>query len=194
VSLSVRRKNYYATGPSRQFSSPAGAVADLDAELNRATLQRQQHLAALTDLKQKGAAAAEVAQAKQRLQTDDSDIQSIEQRIDRSVPKAKVSIAQGVQLTFSPSDASRISKVAVTVHGTASRMQTISAAADAPKDSWIQSFILERSDGASALSPRSLPTKALATSHWIEITQIDFADGTLWKGHPEAECVVVAGD
>jgi hypothetical protein len=192
VSFSVQRKSYSAVEPRRQFAGAPGAVADADAELNRATLQRQQDLASLTDLEQKGAGAAEVAQAKQRVQADDSDIQIIQQRIDRSVLKAR--IAQGVQLTFSPSDASRISKAAVTVHGTASRVQTISAASDAPKDSWTESFVLERSDGASALSPRALRTKGLAVSNWIEITQIDFADGTLWKGRPDAGCVLVAQD
>jgi hypothetical protein len=109
-----------------------------------------------------------------------------------STPKAAV--AQAVQLTFSDSDASRISKAAVTVHGTSSKLQTTFTASHLPKDSWTESFTIERSEITSALSPRALRTKALSISIWVEITQIDFADGTMWKGNQEEQCVLVAGD
>ena len=111
---------------------------------------------------------------------------------DRTTPKAAVS--QAVQLTFNQSDASKISKTSVTVHGTPSRLQTITAATDAPKDSWSESFLIERGEGGSALPTRALRTKALATSSWVEITQIDFVDGTVWKEQLGAQCVLVAGD
>jgi hypothetical protein len=111
---------------------------------------------------------------------------------DRTTPKAAIS--QAVQLTFTQSDAGKISKAAVTVHGTSGRLQTISSAEDAPNDAWTESFLIERSEGAPALPTRTLRTKAMATSNWVEITQIDFIDGAVWKEQSGAQCVLVAGD
>jgi hypothetical protein len=95
---------------------------------------------------------------------------------------------QGLRLTFKAPTALKIMKVNLIVHGPSSQARAVPAGsvfevnADAP-----EFFHLERRAGASTLQSSEIWTKIGAVG-LIEITEIQFANGVLWRESDTSKC------
>jgi hypothetical protein len=97
---------------------------------------------------------------------------------------------QGVQLTFSRPSAAQIVKADVVVHGTSGEARVIPAAGKAGDD-LSQSFTLKRDDDSSTLPNRELWTETLATISFVELTEVEFANGVVWHEPHAGTCRAV---
>jgi hypothetical protein len=95
---------------------------------------------------------------------------------------------QGLRLTFKAPTALKIMKVNLIVHGPSSQARAVPAGsvfevnADAP-----EIFHLERRAGASTLQSSEIWTKIGAVG-LIEVTEIQFANGVLWRESDTSKC------
>jgi len=92
---------------------------------------------------------------------------------------------QGVQINFHPSDAARIVRASVVVHGLSGRatMLPITQA----NNKVTQSFDLQRKNGKQ-LATRELWPKSMAVVESVEITSLEFADGSTWHASDASRC------
>ena len=93
-------------------------------------------------------------------------------------------ISQGVHITFEKSPSPGILKVDVSVHGMSGRGGMIPAAAT---DVSTETFQFSGSPSAPLLSS-SVWTRQMSAVSWIELTRIEFANGTVWQSSPTARC------
>lgn len=97
---------------------------------------------------------------------------------------------QGLQINFLRSASAAILKVDVKLHGLTPGVRMSPASADTRKAvQTTETFHLAASEG-SPLVHSSVSTKRLASVDWVELTRIEFANGTTWQPSAESRCVV----
>jgi hypothetical protein len=97
--------------------------------------------------------------------------------------------SQGVQVTFDKSLSSGVLKVDLTVHGLSPRGRMIPTALAAAKDDSdsTETFQFSGSSDAPLLSS-SVWTKQMSAVTWVELTRIEFTNGTVWQESATARC------
>lgn len=95
---------------------------------------------------------------------------------------------QGLQLTFSRQDAPKIEKTVVTVHGLSAQGGVLPVHTNTNEDI-SETFILERHAGATSLDTSEIWTHKIGPARWVELTQIDYADGSVWQQSKESKCI-----
>lgn len=94
---------------------------------------------------------------------------------------------QGLDLAFSKNDASRIEKIIVTVHGMSAQGDVLPVRNNSSSDI-AETFILERHPGATTLDSE-IWTRKIGPVRWVELTQIEFANGSVWQKSKESKCI-----
>jgi len=94
---------------------------------------------------------------------------------------------QGVQLTFTQRQTLEIVKVQVTVHGTSDKVRIIPAGSSANED-LTEIFQLERQPGTASLLRSSLWTRSMGSVSWVDLTEIEYADGYVWHKSKVSQC------
>jgi hypothetical protein len=96
---------------------------------------------------------------------------------------------QRLHLRFVSYAARNIEQVTVIVHGLSGRSRIIPA--DSASSSDVEeTFHLTRSAEASSLTASYLWPQNIRTTQWIELTSVDYADGSTWRASREAQCTV----
>jgi len=93
--------------------------------------------------------------------------------------------AQGLELNFRNPPPSPIVKAEITVHGM-SGVHMVPAAAQKGSDS-TETFVLAASEDSPLLHPSIWTTKVNAVA-WLELTRIEYANGTTWQSSAESRC------
>jgi hypothetical protein len=94
---------------------------------------------------------------------------------------------QGVQLTFTQRVTPEIVKVQVTVHGTSDKARVIPAGASIDED-LTEIFQFERQPGTASLLHSSLWTRSMGSIRWVDLTEIEYADGYVWHKSKASQC------
>lgn len=106
----------------------------------------------------------------------------------RNVDKAAPSAGQGLEINFSALPTATVVKADVTVHGTSAGLRMSPAALSAIKrDDAVETFQLTASEGKPLLQS-SIWTTKIAIVSWVELTHVEYADGTTWQASPESRC------
>ena len=93
----------------------------------------------------------------------------------------------GVELTFKRSETPRIVSASVTVHGTSARPR-ITPAGTNPDEDLTETFDLERQAGTPTLQTTELWMKKLANVRWVELTGLEYVDGSAWHPSSTSRC------
>jgi hypothetical protein len=97
---------------------------------------------------------------------------------------------QGLEINFSGSSSTAILKVDLKVHGMTPGVHMSPAAVGARTAPYsTETFQLAANEG-SPLLHGSVSTRRLGTVDWLELTRIEFANGTTWQSSPQSRCVV----
>jgi hypothetical protein len=105
--------------------------------------------------------------------------------IIRTVLKQPVYRSQGVDITFArPS--TRIVSADIVVHGYPPTVQAIPATPSAPKEV-TETFHLTANDDQPLLHS-SIWTERMTAIGWVELTRLDYADGTSWQPSTAGQC------
>jgi hypothetical protein len=100
---------------------------------------------------------------------------------------------QGLQLNFNVPAALKVLKVTVVVHGPPETAHAIPAKDDSGDNTAIpETFHLERQAGTSSLQNSEIWTH-LGAVQWIEVTEIQYADGTSWRESKGSVCRAAPG-
>jgi hypothetical protein len=95
---------------------------------------------------------------------------------------------QGLQIDFLKSPETEILKADITVHGMSARGHMMPAASRASRpDDASETFVLTPGAGLPLLHS-SISTKKISAITWVELTRIDYANGTTWQASPESRC------
>ena len=93
---------------------------------------------------------------------------------------------QGLQIDFLKSP--EILRANLTVHGMSARGHMMPAASRASRpDDASETFVLTPGAGLPLLHS-SITTKKISAITWVELTRIDYANGTTWQASPESRC------
>jgi len=95
---------------------------------------------------------------------------------------------QGLELRFSRLLTPEIAAVTLTVHGLSGRGQFMPAGTISSDAS--ETFQLTRAEQAKGLTDSYLQPKRVRTAQWIELTSVDFTDGTTWHATHGEQCTV----
>jgi hypothetical protein len=99
---------------------------------------------------------------------------------------------QGLTITFQQLYTPKIAGVSVTVHGTSG--QTASMITNSGLQGDVsESFTLKRDAPASSLSNSAIWTRKVKAIRWLELTKIEYADGSQWEPSKESRCRVQPG-
>jgi hypothetical protein len=96
---------------------------------------------------------------------------------------------QGLQFNFLSAGESKVIKADITVHGISSQTRVIPASSAAERDS-TETFTL-RSENGQVLFYSSVWLNKLNGASWAELTNIEFADGTVWHASSTFRCSAV---
>ena len=106
----------------------------------------------------------------------------------KNVRNADVPHGQGLQVNFLTLPATAILNADITVHGASARLHMIPAAtAKANRDDAIETFRLTSSAEGPLLHSSIWTNKIVAVS-WVELTRVEYADGTTWQASPQSRC------
>lgn len=95
---------------------------------------------------------------------------------------------QGLQINFVPFPATAILKADITVHGASPRLHIIAAStAAANRDDAIETFRLAGS-AEGPLLHSSVWTNEIVAISWVELTRVEYADGSMWHTSPQSRC------
>jgi hypothetical protein len=104
-----------------------------------------------------------------------------------------------LELTFDRLDAGKIVKVNVTVHGHSGGARAVPAGTNS-NDDVVEIFQLGRETGAASLLRLEIWLNRVNTVSWIELTELEYADGSVWRASKGSRCsaapdgfVLVAG-
>jgi hypothetical protein len=92
---------------------------------------------------------------------------------------------QGLEIAFLRPSA-RIVSADIVVHGYPATVHVIPATAQAPEEV-TQAFHLA-ADGDQPLLQSSIWTQHIASIRWVELTRLDYADGTAWQSSAPRQC------
>jgi hypothetical protein len=106
----------------------------------------------------------------------------------KNVRNADVPRGQGLQINFVPFPAAAILKAGITVHGASARLHMVPAsAAAANREDVAETFELT-SNAEGPLLHSSIWTNKVVAVSWVELTRVEYADGTTWQASPESRC------
>jgi hypothetical protein len=94
--------------------------------------------------------------------------------------------AQGLELNFRNPRSSAIVRAEITVHGMSGVHMVPAAAAQKGSDS-TETFVLTAGEDSPLLHP-SIWTKKLNAIAWLELTRIEYANGTTWQPSTASRC------
>lgn len=94
---------------------------------------------------------------------------------------------QWVHLTFGRGDAQTIVKVSVTAHGASDKPHAMPASAGIDEDI-TETFQFERKSGEPGLLASNLSTHTMGSVRWVELTELDYADGSVWRESKASQC------
>jgi len=97
-------------------------------------------------------------------------------------------LSQGLQLRFSRLFTPGIEGVTVVVHGLSGKTQMMPAGIDSSDVA--ESFHLNRAGQAASLSASYIEPKRVRTTQWVELTSVDYTDGTTWHESSGGQCKV----
>ncbi len=80
-----------------------------------------------------------------------------------------------------------IAKVSVTVHGK-TLAEGMLPAALRPSEEITENFPLERPVGVHGLASATITTHRISSVLWVELTQIRFVDGSVWRPSQDEQC------
>jgi len=95
----------------------------------------------------------------------------------------------GLDIHFSEYAALRIAQVKVVVHGVSTDPMLLQVA-DSKNDNVTETFHLQRADGDKELAGSALWTRAMGTISRVELTEITYTDGSVWRPSEESRCSV----
>ena len=95
-------------------------------------------------------------------------------------------LAQGLELNFRNLPPSAIVRAEITVHGMSGLHMVPADTAQKSTDS-TETFVLTASEDSPLLHP-SIWTKRLNAVAWLELTRIEYANGTVWQPTAESRC------
>jgi hypothetical protein len=96
--------------------------------------------------------------------------------------------SQGLHIDFVPRTESPIRKASITVHGMTPGTRMLPTRAATPMgDDATETFELTPSAGLPLLHS-SIWTKKMSAVTYVELTRIEYADGTTWQPSPESRC------
>lgn len=93
----------------------------------------------------------------------------------------------GLDIHFSEYAALRIAQVKVVVHGVSTDPMLLQVA-DSKNDNVTETFHLQRADGDKELAGSALWTRAMGTISRVELTEITYTDGSVWRPSEESRC------
>jgi len=96
---------------------------------------------------------------------------------------------QGLQLRFQHLLAPGIEGVTGVVHGLSGKSRMMPAGSDSSSDV-AETFHLNRPEQAASLSAAYLQPKTVRMTQWIELTSVDYTDGSSWHSSQAARCRV----
>ena len=107
-----------------------------------------------------------------------------------NVDRKTRSYSQGLQINFARSSSPALLKVDVKLHGMTPgvHMSPASLATRRAVEA-TETFQLTATQG-SPLLRSSVSTKRLGSVDWVELTRIEFANGTTWQSSTDSRCVV----
>ncbi|HMH16489.1 MAG TPA: hypothetical protein VK578_25540 [Edaphobacter sp.] len=95
---------------------------------------------------------------------------------------------QGLELQFDPqSNPKKILKANVTVHGVNGAARVMPAGSG-DSDDVAELFQLEAGAGEESLRHSSIWTKRVATVRWVDLTEVAYADGSVWLASASGRC------
>jgi hypothetical protein len=104
------------------------------------------------------------------------------------VKGAAASHGQGLQINFIALPESAILKVHITVHGMTPGVRVIPASSRiATRDDATETFVLSAEPDSPLLHP-AIWTKRLNAVTWVELTRIEYANGTTWQASQQSRC------
>jgi hypothetical protein len=118
---------------------------------------------------------------------------SAERRASGEVRYAKdgsASRGQGLELQFNPpADPKKILKANVTVHGVSGEARVVPAG-DASGNDVAEIFQLGAGVGEDGLRRSSIWTQRVGTVRWVDLTEVAYADGSVWRASAGGRCRV----
>jgi hypothetical protein len=103
-------------------------------------------------------------------------------------------IGQGLRLTFKAPTALKIMKVNLIVYGPSLRARAVPAGSDSGVNADVpEIFHLERRAGASTLQSSEIWTK-IGAVRLVEVTEIQFVNGVLWRESDTSKCRTEPGN
>jgi hypothetical protein len=96
---------------------------------------------------------------------------------------------QGLQFNFVGSDESKVVKAEITVHGISGQTRVLPASSATEQDS-TETFTL-RSENGQVLLHSSVWLNRLNGVSWTELTNIEFANGTVWHASSTSRCSAI---
>ena len=102
-------------------------------------------------------------------------------------------IGQKLQLTFDRLDAPKITKATVTVHGISGHAAYLPTHSGDSTGDVSETFILERGAGTTSLYSAEILAHRIEVVRWVELTGMDYADGSQWHTTKESQCGTEVG-
>jgi hypothetical protein len=97
---------------------------------------------------------------------------------------------QGLELQFDPrSNPKKILKVNVTVHGVDGTARVIPAGENS-SDDVTELFQVEAGAGEGSLRRSNIWTQRVSTVRWVDLTEVAYADGSVWLASASGRCRV----
>jgi hypothetical protein len=93
----------------------------------------------------------------------------------------------GLQLDFSHPNALMIAKASITVHGASGKGHIIPAG-DATDTDRTETFNLQSNPGIENLRSSKVWLKKMSAVSWVDLTEIEYADGSVWHASPISKC------
>ncbi len=106
-------------------------------------------------------------------------------RLDRLVRSYNMQHGQGLTINFKK-PATQIVSADIVVHGSPASVHIIPATPSTPKDV-TETFHLTSSTGEPLLHP-AIWTNHINVVNWVELTRLDYADGTTWQASTPRQC------
>jgi hypothetical protein len=97
---------------------------------------------------------------------------------------------QGVEINLSGSSSAPILKVDLKLHGMTPGVHIAPASVGGPTAKYSTEIFQLASNDGSPLQHSSVSSARLGTVDWLELTRIEFANGTTWQSSAESRCVV----
>ncbi len=111
--------------------------------------------------------------------------------VERAIRSGKQDgFGQRLQLTFDHLQAPGIAKASVTIYGVSGNVAYTPVAHTDRNGDVSEIFSLERRAGAVSLQNSEVWTRKIQAVRWVELTEIDYVNGSEWHKTKESQCRV----